>query len=111
MHEVGHALGLSHSWQYLEYKDKNHVLASLKYSVMGYDIPTSEHADFGGLYPMTFMLLDILLLQQLYGENMTTRLENNIYGFHSNTGRVAYSLKSIEDKLVSCIWDSGELIH
>ena len=54
MHEVGHALGLSHSWQYLEYKDKNHVLASLKYSVMGYDIPTSEHADFGGLYPMTF---------------------------------------------------------
>ncbi|MDM3675433.1 metalloprotease, partial [Proteus mirabilis] len=24
-HEVGHALGLSHSWQYLEYKDKNHV--------------------------------------------------------------------------------------
>ncbi len=107
LHEVGHALGLSHSWQYLEYKDKNHVLASLKYSVMGYDIPTSEHADFGGLYPMTFMLLDILLLQQLYGENMTTRLENNIYGFHSNTGRVAYSLKSIEDKLVSCIWDSG----
>ncbi|MDC9754683.1 M10 family metallopeptidase, partial [Proteus mirabilis] len=107
LHEVGHALGLNHSWQYLEYKDKNHVLASFKYSVMGYKMPTSEHADFGGLYPMTFMLLDILLLQQLYGENMTTRLENNIYGFHSNTGRAAYSLKSIEDKLVSCIWDSG----
>ena len=107
LHEVGHALGLNHSWQYLEYKDKNHVLASFKYSVMGYKMPTSEHADFGGLYPMTFMLLDILLLQQLYGENMTTRLENNIYGFHSNTGRTAYSLKSIEDKLVSCIWDSG----
>lgn len=52
MHEVGHALSTSYSWQYLEYKDKNHVLASLKYSVMGYDIlPTSEHADFGGLIP------------------------------------------------------------
>ncbi|WP_368870985.1 M10 family metallopeptidase C-terminal domain-containing protein [Proteus mirabilis] len=107
LHEIGHSLGLNHSWQYLEYKDKNHVLASFKYSVMGYRMPTSEHADFDGLYPMTFMLLDILLLQYLYGPNMTTRLENNIYGFHSNTGRAAYSLKSIEDKLVSCIWDSG----
>ncbi|WP_265342649.1 M10 family metallopeptidase C-terminal domain-containing protein [Proteus mirabilis] len=38
---------------------------------------------------------------------MTTRLENNTYGFHSNTGRAAYSLNNIEDKLVSCIWDSG----
>ncbi|MFS3859951.1 M10 family metallopeptidase C-terminal domain-containing protein [Proteus mirabilis] len=107
LHETGHALGLQHAWQYLEYKDKNHVLASLKYSVMGYLLPKPEYADFGGLYPMTFMLLDILLLQHLYGENMTTRLENNIYGFHSNTGHAAYSLNSIEDKLVSCIWDSG----
>ncbi len=107
LHEIGHALGLHHAWQYLEYKDKNHVLASLKYSVMGYRLPKFEHADFEGLYPMTFMLLDILLLQHLYGENMTTRLENNIYGFNSNTGHIAYSLNSIEDKLVSCIWDSG----
>ncbi|MDS0824573.1 M10 family metallopeptidase C-terminal domain-containing protein, partial [Proteus mirabilis] len=60
-----------------------------------------------GLYPMTFMLVDILLLQYLYGPNMTTRLENNTYGFNSNTGRAAYSLNSIEDKLVSCIWDAG----
>ncbi|HDT2999867.1 TPA: M10 family metallopeptidase C-terminal domain-containing protein [Proteus mirabilis] len=107
LHEIGHALGLQHAWQYLEYKDKNHVLASLKYSVMGYHEPTSEHAGFGGLYPMTFMLLDILLLQYIYGPNMTTRFENNIYGFNSNTGHIAYSLNSIEDKLVSCIWDSG----
>ncbi|HGN2348749.1 TPA: M10 family metallopeptidase C-terminal domain-containing protein [Proteus mirabilis] len=107
LHEIGHALGLNHSWQYLEYKDKNHVLASFKYSVMGYRMPTSEHADFGGLYPMTFMLVDILLLQYLYGENMTARIENNIYGFNSNTGIDAYSLNSIEDKLVSCIWDAG----
>ncbi len=106
MHELGHSLGLNHSWTYIPNKEHK-VLYSYKYSVMSYDFSDIEEADFGGLYPMTFMLADILLLQYLYGENMTTRLENNIYGFNSNTGRAAYSLNSIEDKLVSCIWDSG----
>ncbi|MDX4950222.1 M10 family metallopeptidase C-terminal domain-containing protein [Proteus mirabilis] len=106
IHEIGHTLGLNHSWEYIPNKEHK-VLYSLKYSVMSYGFADIKEADFGGLYPMTFMLADILLLQYLYGENMTTRLENNIYGFNSNTGRAAYSLKSIEDKLVSCIWDSG----
>ncbi|MER1689263.1 M10 family metallopeptidase C-terminal domain-containing protein [Proteus mirabilis] len=106
IHELGHSLGLFHIWEYI-LNEKHKVLDSLKYSVMSYKCPDIKDADFGGLYPMTFMLIDILLLQYLYGPNMTTRLENNTYGFHSNTGRAAYSLKSIEDKLVSCIWDSG----
>ena len=106
IHELGHSLGLFHIWEYI-LNEKHKVLDSIKYSVMSYKCPDIKDADFGGLYPMTFMLVDILLLQYLYGENMTTRLENNTYGFHSNTGRAAYSLNNIEDKLVSCIWDSG----
>ncbi|HBC6708152.1 TPA: M10 family metallopeptidase C-terminal domain-containing protein, partial [Proteus mirabilis] len=106
IHELGHSLGLFHIWEYI-LNEKHKVLDSIKYSVMSYKCPDIKDADFGGLYPMTFMLVDILLLQYLYGENMTTRLENNTYGFNSNTGRAAYSLNSIEDKLVSCIWDSG----
>ena len=106
IHELGHSLGLFHIWEYI-LNEKHKVLDSIKYSVMSYKCPDIKDADFGGLYPMTFMLVDILLLQYLYGPNMTTRLENNTYGFNSNTGRAAYSLNSIEDKLVSCIWDAG----
>ncbi|WP_368870984.1 M10 family metallopeptidase C-terminal domain-containing protein [Proteus mirabilis] len=106
MHELGHSLGLFHIWEYI-LNEKHKVLDSIKYSIMSYKRTDIKDADFGGLYPMTFMLVDILLLQYIYGPNMTTRLENNTYGFHSNTERAAYSLKSIEDKLVSCIWDSG----
>ncbi|MDC6135584.1 M10 family metallopeptidase C-terminal domain-containing protein [Proteus mirabilis] len=106
IHELGHALGLMHIDAYLK-NIKNAVITTYKYTVMGAEFADIKDADFAGLYPMTFMLVDILLLQYLYGPNMTTRLENNTYGFHSNTGRAAYSLKSIEDKLVSCIWDSG----
>ena len=106
IHELGHSLGLFHIWEYI-LNEEHKVLDSIKYSVMSYKCPYIKDADFGGLYPMTFMLVDILLLQYLYGPNMTTRLENNTYGFNSNTGRAAYSLNSIEDKLVSCIWDAG----
>ncbi|MBG3055479.1 M10 family metallopeptidase C-terminal domain-containing protein [Proteus mirabilis] len=106
IHELGHSLGLFHIWEYI-LNEKHKVLDSIKYSVMSYKCPDIKDADFGGLYPMTFMLVDILLLQYLYGPNMTTRLENNTYGFNSNTGRAAYSLNNIEDKLVSCIWDAG----
>ncbi|SPY99618.1 metalloprotease [Proteus mirabilis] len=74
LHELGHALGLEHIDAYLK-NIKNSAIETYKYTVMGMGFADIKDADFGGLYPMTFMLVDILLLQYLYGPNMTTRLE------------------------------------
>lgn len=54
-------------------------------------------------HPMIFMLLDILLLQYIYGPNMTTVW--CIILWVSFTATRCYLLNSIEDKLVSRIWD------
>ncbi|VTP83655.1 metalloprotease [Proteus vulgaris] len=38
---------------------------------------------------------------------MTTRNDDTIYGFDSNTQRDFYSLNSPDDIIISCIWDAG----
>lgn len=103
-HEIGHALGLIHTFQNLSlgYTEEN----SLKYSVMAYHYPENKDADFKGLSPMTPMLIDISVLQEIYGKNMSTQTGNTTYGFNSNTQRRAYTLNSEEDKIIACIWDA-----
>lgn len=106
IHEIGHSLGLSHTFtsdSELPDIEEN----SLKYSIMAYEKPKKEYADFGVNYPMNPLLLDTYLIQKLYGKNMTTRTGDTIYGFNSNTERDFYSLHSTDDVLVSCIWDAG----
>ncbi|MGC2869253.1 M10 family metallopeptidase C-terminal domain-containing protein [Proteus vulgaris] len=106
IHEIGHSLGLSHTFtsdSELPDIEEN----SLKYSIMAYEKPKKEYADFGVNYPMNPLLLDTYLIQKLYGKNMITRTGDTIYGFNSNTERDFYSLHSTDDVLVSCIWDAG----
>lgn len=106
VHEIGHALGLPHT-----FSDNSALLNieedSLKHSVMAYRYPSKEQADFGETYPRNPLILDTFVIQKLYGKNMTTRVGDTVYGFNSNTERDFYSLNSIDDILVSCIWDAG----
>ncbi|RZJ43387.1 MAG: matrixin family metalloprotease, partial [Brevundimonas sp.] len=113
IHEIGHALGLSHPGDYdagegdPSYADAEYREDSTQYTVMSYWDETETGANFAGFYSAAPLLDDIAAIQMLYGANMTTRTTNTTYGFNSNTGRDFYSAASSSDKLVFAVWDAG----
>ena len=94
MHEIGHALGLSHPGNYnaaagvtLTYEaNAEYFQDSLQYTIMSYFGSTPPGAVRTG-FAATPLAHDIAAMQSLYGANMTTRTGDTVYGFNSNAGR------------------------
>lgn len=81
MHEIGHALGLQHSFTAGLTGDE----ASSRYSVMAYD--------WSPFFSSSYMVYDIAALQKIYGANMSYHTGNDTYVTNS---QLAYT-----------IWDAG----
>ncbi|MES3007497.1 MAG: M10 family metallopeptidase C-terminal domain-containing protein [Pseudomonadota bacterium] len=99
MHEVGHALGLSHPHTEA---DKTRYTAplpvmedSLKTTVMSYAPWTGQLGAPDRGIPTTPMVYDILAIQQMYGANMT-----------HNSGSTTYRF-DVSDTRLETIWDAG----
>ncbi len=121
LHEIGHAIGLSHPAAYnasagssITYSaNATYYEDSLQYSVMSYFDERFTGADFrtsgGGprLYSSAPLLDDISAAQRLYGANMTTRTGDTIYGFNSTAGQVWFSATGASSALIFCAWDAG----
>jgi hypothetical protein len=113
MHEIGHALGLTHPGPYnadgseITYENSaKFIQDSGQYTVMSY-FDGSETGQSPGLIDNsdTPMLFDILAMQNLYGANMNTRSGNTVYGFGANAG-ATYDF-AINTSPQLCIWDAG----
>jgi serralysin len=98
VHEIGHAIGLSHPGDYnfavgrsIDYaKDATYFQDSKQFSIMSYfhagNTGTKGFVNWatGGYYqnPQTPMVHDIAAVQSLYGADTTTRTGDTTYGFN-----------------------------
>ena len=89
LHEIGHALGMTHTGPYdgsITYGDDNaYLIDSLQASVMSYiDQNLNTYIDASLAYPVTPMISDIIAIQKLYGANDDFNSGDTIYGGHQS---------------------------
>ena len=81
LHELGHALGLKHTFEASAGADS--ILPDSwdfqSFTVMSYSPSTNKEAKSATYFPTTLMLLDIQAIQYLYGTNYNHNAGNNIY--------------------------------
>ena len=120
VHELGHAIGLSHPGAYnydpeLELTYENYAeyaQDSLQYTIMSYwgaENTGSYNIDWSTFYfgnPQTPLLHDILTIQDKYGADPTTRADDTVYGFNSTAGNAVYDFTQNEFPFLS-IYDAG----
>jgi Ca2+-binding RTX toxin-like protein len=116
LHEIGHALGLSHPGVYNASDDEDptydddatYSRDTSQYTIMSYFGAGADGsgADWNGADASTPMIDDIMAIQDKYGADMTTRTGNTTYGFNSNAGRVSYDFTQNGTPVFS-IWDAG----
>lgn len=97
LHELGHSLGLEHSFDGKEGEEGAAVpewLDSTRFTVMSYNLIEERYVTFGltndviyaDLYrpaPRTPMVLDIAAVQSIYGEDLETRKGDTTYNFEA----------------------------
>jgi len=115
VHEIGHAIGLSHPAAYnasdnetITYaKHATYYEDSRQYSVMSYFSESNTGASFFRAYSSAPLLDDIAAIQRLYGANMTTRTGDTVYGFNSNTGLPWFTTNNSSSGVIFSVWDAG----
>ncbi len=114
LHEIGHALGLTHPSEYnaeegvsITYEvNAQYFNDSRVFTVMTYFGSPPVGGSLPG-FATTPQMHDIAAIQYLYGANTATRTGDTIYGFNSNAGRSEFLLTAADEGAVFSIWDGG----
>lgn len=121
LHEIGHALGLSHPGSYnasdvpapTYAASAEYIQDTRQYTVMSYFNaenfnPGIDRFGAAGNYTSASapLLHDIAAIQALYGADFTTRATDTVYGFNSTAGRGAFDFTLNVDPIIA-IWDGG----
>jgi len=121
IHEIGHALGLSHPGSYnadpnytptfnndAEYYQDTHQWTVMSYFDAAENGSGVDHFGSDGIwkYPSTPMLHDVAAIQAIYGADLTTRLGDTVYGFNFTADKSVFNFNINFDPII-CIWDAG----
>ena len=122
LHETGHALGLKHPHEGFRMTngDWHGVLPArldaMEYTVMSYrSYPGEVTASVGGNarfdHPQSWMMLDIRVLQSMFGADYTVNAGNTVYSWRPGQGDTFVNgQRAIDgpgDTIFATIWDGG----
>jgi serralysin len=116
IHELGHALGLSHGHSSWEFTDLPYAYDSMEYSIMTYRsyVGASSYSGYTNEtwgYAQTWMMADIAALQYMYGADFTTNSGDTVYKWTPGSGDTLVNGQVAIDAggnvIFATIWDGG----